>query len=62
MTSIALRRHAARGFGKGRAALIPRAIKRVRAGLRKIHAAIAAAKIRRLRNELMYNCRSRPRR
>lgn len=52
MTLIYLHRDS-RGFGKGRAGPLPRAIRKVRNALRTIHAAIAAAKIRRLRNELM---------
>ncbi|WP_315701123.1 MULTISPECIES: hypothetical protein [unclassified Bradyrhizobium] len=53
MTSIDLHRGTARGFGKGSAAPLARTISRIRAAFRTIHAAIAAAKIRRLRNELM---------
>ena len=53
MSSIDLHRATARGFGRGRTAPVARTINRMRAAFRTIHAAIAAAKIRRLRNELM---------
>ncbi len=53
MTSLSLHRDGVRGFGKGGAEPLPRAIRKVRNAFRKIHVAIAAAKIRRLRNELM---------
>ncbi|UFZ03763.1 hypothetical protein LQG66_31920 [Bradyrhizobium ontarionense] len=52
MTLISIHRDPARGFGRG-VALLPRTLRRVRTALRTIHAAIAAAKIRRLRRELM---------
>jgi hypothetical protein len=51
MSLIDLNRDAARGFGKGGAAMLPRAVRRVRAVFRRIHAAIAAARLHRLREE-----------
>jgi hypothetical protein len=42
----------ARFFGKGRAAALPRTIRRLRASFRKIHAAIAAARLHHLREEV----------
>jgi hypothetical protein len=56
MSLIYLNRAAARGFGKGAAAMLPRAIRRVRAVYRKIHAAIAAARLHHLRDELTNRC------
>ncbi len=51
MSVIDLNRGGARGFGNGGTAMLPRAVRRVRAVVRKIHAAIAAARLHRLREE-----------
>jgi hypothetical protein len=53
MSLIHLNQGTARGFGTGGAVMLPRVFRRIRAVLRKIHAAIAAARLHRLRDELI---------
>lgn len=63
MTLVSLHRDTPRSFGRGGVAPLARAVRKLRSGLQKIHAAIAAARLRRLRNELMLSGRAgvRPR-
>jgi hypothetical protein len=53
MHLIHLNRAAARGFGTGGAAMLPRTARKVRAVVRKLHAAIAAARLHHRRDELI---------
>ncbi|CCE11579.1 hypothetical protein BRAS3843_730012 [Bradyrhizobium sp. STM 3843] len=53
MMSIDLHRSAGRGFGKDGAAPLARATRRLRVIFKKIRAAIAAARLRQLRDELI---------